>query len=182
LFVLVINQFGFTLASLGYFLLLSWLIALALIDFDTMTLPNYLTQSGLILGLIFHGILGFSQAGFKGTVNQVFLAILGGVVGILLFDAILIIGTLALGKPAMGGGDPKLASMIGTWLGWQGVLLTGFLACAIGAVVGITIMVTGGIKKGQAFPFGPFLAIGAVLTLFWGEKILNTYLRLTGLS
>ncbi len=182
LFVLVVNQFGINWLSGGYCLLISWLISLALIDFDTMILPNYLTQSGFVMGLVFHFIWGFSLNGLTGLANHLFMAILGGIIAIWLFDIILITGTLILGKPAMGGGDPKLASMIGVWLGWQGVLLTGFLSCLIGAIFGVTAMITGVLKKGQAFPFGPFLVIGAILTLFWGEKIIASYLRFTGLS
>lgn len=182
LFVFIVNQFGITGLSFGYFLLISWLICLALIDFDTMILPNYLTQSGFIVGLIFQISWGFSQDGLAGAANHLFMAILGAAIAIWLFDSILIIGTLIVGKPAMGGGDPKLASMIGVWLGWQSVLLTGFLACAIGAIFGVGAMTTGILKKGQAFPFGPFLVIGAMLTLFWGEKIIASYLRLAGLS
>lgn len=182
LFVLVFNQYGLTWLSVGYVIFLSWLIALALIDFDTMTLPNYLTQTGLIIGLIFQIWLGWSDGGVKTSANHLFMAILSCVVAIWLFDSILILGTLILGKPAMGGGDPKLASVIGAWLGWQGVLLTGFIACLIGSVLGISAIALGLLKKGQPFPFGPFLAMGAILTLFWGDWMINTYLRLTGLS
>ena len=182
LFVLVFEQYGLTWLSLGYVIFISWLIALALIDFDTMTLPNSLTQTGLVTGLIWQIWLGFRVGGITSAANYLFVGILSCVIAIWLFDAILIIGTLIMGKPAMGGGDPKLASMIGVWLGWQGVLITGFMACAIGTVVGISAISFGWLKKGQPFPFGPFLAIGAVLALFWGDVILTTYLRWTGLG
>jgi leader peptidase (prepilin peptidase)/N-methyltransferase len=182
LFVLVFEQYGLTWLSLGYVILISWLIALALIDFDTMILPNSLTQTGLAIGLIWQIGLGFSDGGLKNAIDYLFWAILSGVIAIWLFDAILIIGTLIVGKPAMGGGDPKLAAMIGVWLGWQEVLITGFLACAIGTIIGISAIACGWLKKGQPFPFGPFLAIGALLTLFWGDSLLTTYLRWTGLG
>ena len=88
------------------------------------------------------------------------------------------VGTLVFGKPAMGGGDPKLAGMIGAWLGWQSLLLTGFLACAIGAILGGGAIAFGWLKKGQPMPFGPFLALGAILTVFFGESILSMYAKL----
>ena len=108
LFVFVFHQFGFSWLTLGYFFLTSWLIALAWIDLDTMTLPNSLTQSGLVLGLIWQCWLGLLNNNLSGGINFLFQGILGAVVGIWLFDAILIIGTIVFGKPAMGGGDPKL--------------------------------------------------------------------------
>ena len=180
LFVFVFNHFGFTWLSLGYFMLLSWLIALAWIDFDTMTLPNSLTQSGLILGLSWQFFLGWLTDGFSGAGNFLFQGILGAVVGIWLFDAILIIGTFVFGKPAMGGGDPKLAAMIGAWLGWQGVLITGFLACCFGSIIGISAIALKLLPKGKPIPFGPFLVLGAMVTIFYGEWLLSAYLNYIG--
>lgn len=181
LFVLVVFQFGFSWLSLGYCILISWLIALALIDLDTMTLPNVLTESGLMVGLIFQAWFGFFLGNFSGLAHSLFISILSMVVGIWLFDTILIVGTLAFGKPAMGGGDPKLAAMIGVWLGWQGILITAFLACAIGATIGIGARILGGLKKGQPIPFGPFLVMGAILTIFFGDSLLSMYLKSMGI-
>ncbi|RMD72729.1 MAG: prepilin peptidase [Cyanobacteria bacterium J149] len=182
-FVLIFQHFGFSWLTLGYMAFISWLIALALIDFDTMTLPNSLTQSGLVLGLFWQGWLGFnlSDGSVESLVLSLFSAIVGGVVGIWLFDTILIVGSIVFGKAAMGGGDPKLASMIGVWLGWQGVLITGFLACAVGTIVGIGAIAFRLLKKGQPMPFGPYLVIGAIITMFWGDYLISSYLELVGL-
>jgi leader peptidase (prepilin peptidase)/N-methyltransferase len=181
LFVLTFLQFHFSWLTLGYWVLISWLLALGLIDFDTMLLPNSLTQSGLVLGLIFQSWLGFSQGNISNSAYTLFYAILSAVIAIWLLDLILIIGTIALGKPAMGGGDPKLYAMIGAWLGWQNLLLTGFIACGIGSIVGITAMLTGFLKKGHPLPFGPFLAIAAIISVFFGESLISRYLELMGL-
>ncbi|MGH2413932.1 MAG: prepilin peptidase [Microcystaceae cyanobacterium] len=175
LFVLVFWQFGFHLAAIKYWVFLSWLVVLALIDLDTMTLPNMLTQSGLLLGLGFQVIKGWQDSQVAG---HLMAGIGGTVLGIWVFDLILIVGTLVFQKPAMGGGDPKLAAMIGAWLGWKYVLLTGFLACAIGAFTGIAARLMGWLKSLQEIPFGPFLALGAALTVFWGDAIIATYLKL----
>lgn len=182
LFVLITIQFGFTFIAFGYCCFISWLIALALIDFDTMILPNTLTQSGLVVGLVFHSLLGFFQGDLSGFANHLFLSILSAVVAIWLFDFILIVGTLLYGKPAMGGGDPKLAAMIGAWLGWQNLLLTAFIACGIGVIIGVSAIVLGLLKKGNPIPFGPFLVLGAILTMFFGESLLSIYFNLMGLS
>jgi leader peptidase (prepilin peptidase)/N-methyltransferase len=172
LFCWVFWQFTFSWTTLGLWLLVSWLLILGLIDLDTMTLPNVFTQSGLILGLVFQLMLG-GQAGnpFQGLM----LGIGSAVLGIWLFEIIRWAGTIALGQPAMGGGDPKLAAMIGAWLGWQALLVTTFLACALGSLIGVSAMALGWLEKGQPMPFGPFLALSAILTIFWGDTMIATY-------
>ena len=174
-FLLVFWQFDLSLTTLEYWTLLSWLLALSLIDFDTMTLPNTLTKSGLVIGLGFQVIKGWQSSQIA---SQLIAGILGAVIGIWLFDIIAFIGTIALGQAAMGGGDAKLAAMIGAWLGWKSLLLSGFLACALGAFVGGGAIALGWLNRKQPMPFGPFLALGAALTIFYGEAILSTYFRL----
>lgn len=178
LFLAVFWRFGITIESVGYWVLLSWLLALALIDLETMTLPNVLTQSGLLVGLVFKMIAGWENSQIAGLTSYLMLGIGSAVLGIWLFDIITIVGTLALGQPAMGGGDAKLVAMIGAWLGWKYLLLTGFVACGVGAVVGGWAIALGLLSRKQPMPFGPFLVLGAALTVFWGEQLLSAYLNL----
>ncbi|OCR02076.1 methyltransferase [Oscillatoriales cyanobacterium USR001] len=180
LFLLVFWRWGASLETIGYWAFFSWLLALSLIDLDTMTLPNVLTRSGLILGLVFQTAKGFLPTFNLGIgINHLVLTgIIGAVVGIWLFDIIALLGSLAFGQTAMGAGDSKLAAMMGAWLGWQYLLLAGFIACAVGAVVGGGAIALGRYSRRQVMPFGPFLALGAVLTAFWGEAIVSTYLQL----
>jgi leader peptidase (prepilin peptidase) / N-methyltransferase len=177
LFVWVYWTFSLSIATLGYWAFVSWLLALTLIDLDTLTLPNSLTQSGLLAGLAYQAIAGWTTAGLPGTADHLLAAILGALVGILGFDLIAILGKIAFGKDAMGGGDAKLAALMGAWLGWKLLLLASFLACSIGAFVGGSAIALSLISRRQPMPFGPFLAIGAVLSLFFGEAIVSTYLR-----
>ena len=181
LFTYTYHQFGITWLTLGYLIFLSWLIALAWIDFDTMTLPNSLTQSGLVVGLVYQGWLGFTIDNGSGIREALWQSILGGVLGIWLFDAILIFGSVVFGKPAMGGGDPKLASMIGVWLGWQNLLVTAFMACLLGTIIGVGAIVFKLLPKGKPMPFGPFLVIGSILAMFVGDFLLTQYLEYIGL-
>jgi leader peptidase (prepilin peptidase)/N-methyltransferase len=83
----------------------------------------------------------------------------------------------------MGGGDIPLAAMIGSFLGWQKLLLTFFLASLSGSVVGVMLLalrLKG--RKGEevdtTVPFGPFLALGATLSLLWGGRLIEWYGRL----
>ncbi|MBD2179200.1 prepilin peptidase [Pseudanabaena sp. FACHB-1998] len=166
-----------------YALFLSWLLALAMIDIDTMTLPNSITQSGLGLGLIYQASLVFVNTGDRTNLaGHLIFGIGGAVLGIWLLDIMRIAGRVFLQKEAMGGGDPKLAAMIGMWLGWQNILLTILLASAIGTLVGAIALLLKNISKQQPIPFGPFLAVGGAISLFFGKDILNNYLSWFGIS
>jgi leader peptidase (prepilin peptidase) / N-methyltransferase len=179
LFVLAFQTFHLPLPAFGYWAFFSWLLALSLIDLDTFTLPNSLTRSGLLAGLAFQVAIGFAQTYTAETaISQLVSGILGAVVGIWLFDMITVLGSIAFGQAAMGGGDAKLAAMMGAWLGWKLLLLASFLACALGALVGSGAIALGLLSRRQPMPFGPFLALGAVLSTFFGESLISAYLRL----
>jgi leader peptidase (prepilin peptidase) / N-methyltransferase len=144
-----------------------------------MTLPNPLTKSGLILGIFFQMAVGFlSETSWVGLMKHLMLAIAGAVVGLWLFDGISIFGSFAFGKAVMGAGDAKLAAMMGAWLGWRYLLIASFMACTLGVLVGGGAIILSRHKMGQKMPFGPFLALGAVITVFSGEAILSHYLQL----
>jgi leader peptidase (prepilin peptidase)/N-methyltransferase len=103
------------------------------------------------------------------------------VLGLWLFTLISWGGAFLLGQPAMGGGDGKLAAMLGAWLGWQGLLVSVFLACFSGAVIGGGAIALGQLQRRQAMPFGPFLVLGALASLFWGSSLVAGYRSLMGL-
>lgn len=167
-------HFGQTWQTLGYCLFLAWLIALAAIDLDTMTLPNPLTSSGLVLGLVFQTFLGYQITHTPAGAAQYFIGAIGGMVlGIWIYDLIQILGTLLMGQVAQGGGDAKLMGMVGAWLGWSGVVLTGGMASLAGSLVmgGLVLL---GRRQGK-FPLGPFLAAGAATALFMGDPMIAAY-------
>ena len=84
---------------------------------------------------------------------------------------------LFTGKDGMGGGDIKLLAMIGAFLGWKGVFFTVLASSFIGTVVGIGLMVRAGKGMKMALPFGPFLAIGAILYIFFGPQLITWYFQ-----
>ncbi|PPS40006.1 prepilin peptidase [Chroococcidiopsis sp. TS-821] len=179
IFLLIFWRFGVSMQTIGSWIFCSWLLALSLIDLDTMTLPDRLTKSGLVVGLLFGVIASLIvQAPVEGVAYQFMSRVVGAVLGIWMFDAIALFGSLALGQAAMGAGDAKLAAMLGAWLGWKYLLLAGFLACAIGAFIGGGAIALGILSRRQKMPFGPFLALGAVIALFSGDAILAAYFRL----
>jgi leader peptidase (prepilin peptidase)/N-methyltransferase len=164
---------------IGYWTFCSWLLALSLIDLDTMILPNSLTKSGLVLGLVFQITLGLALAADKvGVVKHLMVGIAGAVVGLWLFEALSLIGCLIFGKIALGAGDAKLVAMIGAWIGWRYLLIAILIACVSGVLVGGGAIILSRHKMGKRMPFGPFLAFGAVVTIFSGETLLAFYWRL----
>jgi leader peptidase (prepilin peptidase)/N-methyltransferase len=174
LFCGVFWQWGWTTTTLSYWLLVAWLSVLAWIDLDTFILPGILTKWGLILGLGFQGILGWQAGSLPlGLMEGIGSAVLG----MWLFEILRWGGTLALGQTAMGGGDPKLAAMIGAWVGWKLLLLSSFLACGVGAVGGGFAIAIGWMSRKQPFPFGPYLALGTLVAIFWGDRLIELYLR-----
>ncbi|MGA7938251.1 MAG: prepilin peptidase [Kovacikia sp.] len=179
LFVLAFWIFGWSWQTVGYWAFFSWLLSLSLIDLDTMTLPNPLTQSGLVAGLVFQTVSGYlTTSTLAGSINHLMQGLVGAVLGLWLLDIIAIAGSVALGQSAMGGGDAKLAAMMGAWLGWKYLLLAGFLACLIGAFIGGGAIAIGWLNRRQPMPFGPFLALGSILTAFWGQAIVTAYMKI----
>lgn len=184
-FMLVFWRFGYSIETIGYCAFLSWLLSLSLIDLDTMTLPSSLTKSGLVVGLVFQGIIGWQVS--QGTTsfrtplgqiaNQLMFGISGAVSGIWLLEIIALVGLIMMGQQAMGDADGKLMATIGAWIGWKYVLLSSFIACGVGSIIGGGAIALGIINKKQPIPFGPFLALGGVLSLFFGDVLINAYLN-----
>jgi leader peptidase (prepilin peptidase)/N-methyltransferase len=107
-------------------------------------------------------------------------AVLGTVIGYLALWSVYWLFKLATGKEGMGYGDFKLLAALGAWLGWQMLPLIILLSSLVGAVVGIILIVT--LKHGRniPIPFGPYLAGGGLIALFWGQSLTQSYLRLLG--
>ena len=77
----------------------------------------------------------------------------------------------------MGGGDIKMMAMVGALMGWKSVILTTFLGSFTGAIVGIFLMIFKGKGRKTKIPFGPFLALGVLITLFFGQEIFQWYIQ-----
>jgi len=163
---LVIWHFGFTWSG-GAAMLLTWaLIALSMIDFDHQILPDNITLPFLWLGLLLSLVPLF--------VDPV-SSIIGATAGYLSLWSVYWLFKLLTGKEGMGYGDFKLLAVLGAWFGWKPLLLTILLSSAVGAVVGITMIVALGRDRTIPIPFGPYIASAGWINLMVGEHILTWY-------
>jgi leader peptidase (prepilin peptidase)/N-methyltransferase len=78
--------------------------------------------------------------------------------------------------PYIGGGDVKLAAMIGAFLGWRYIIISLFLGFFLGALAGIFLVLSKIKSREDMVPFGPFIALGSIITLLWSEKIIFWYI------
>jgi leader peptidase (prepilin peptidase)/N-methyltransferase len=157
----------------GWFLV-SWLLPMVLIDLDRLWLPEPMLRWGVLLGLAFTALLGFLQD--PATGRQLLLEhLVATALGLLGFEAVSALAERALGRPALGLGDAKLAALMGAWLGPGGLGVAVALAVFGGALVGGVARILGRLGPNQPFPFGPFLAAGTVLVWLVGP---HPWLRL----
>jgi leader peptidase (prepilin peptidase)/N-methyltransferase len=162
-------HFGFGLAGIATLVFIGALIALTFIDFDTQLLPDDITLPLLWLGLLLN---------LNGAYTTLPNAVVGAVAGYLILWSVYWAFKLATGKEGMGFGDFKLLAALGAWMGWQMLPLIIILSSAVGAVVGIALMVFAQHGRNIPIPFGPYLAGGGLIALFWGQPLTQQYLQL----
>jgi len=168
--VSLLYRFGVSVTFLIYYLWACVLLIITFIDLDIQIIPDRLSLGGIVVGLL---VVYWLPVTYKDALIGL---ILGG--GLLL--AIIYGYYFLTKKEGMGGGDVKLLAMIGVFTGWQGVLFTVFASSLMGTMVGIP---WGLLKKGTlkaAIPFGPFLALGALIYVFWGQYLIDWYFGYLG--
>ena len=174
LFAFCAWRWGITPTGAAWCLFCALLVALAGIDWDTTLLPDDLT-----LPLLWGGLLA---AALQWSGVPLLSAVYGAAAGYLSLWSVYWAFKLATGKEGMGYGDFKLFAALGAWFGWEALVPIILIASVIGALVGIAMKFTSGLREGGYVPFGPFLA-GAGLTalLFGPQTVMQTLLRLLGL-
>jgi len=160
------SRFGISWSYFFYFSFIASLIVITVIDLFHQIIPDVISLPGIGVGLIASFVL--PQLPFLHSLIGV---LLGG-------GSLFLVATFyhwLFKREGMGGGDVKLLAMIGAFLGWKAVILTILLGSLVGSVIGVIVMVIKGKDFKYAIPFGPFLSLGAVLSLFYGEKIIQWY-------
>ena len=147
---------------------LAWtLLALAVIDLRTQLLPD-----SLVLPLLWAGL----TVNLFGVFVPLADAVVGAMAGYLSLWLVFHAFRLLTGKEGMGYGDFKLLAALGAWMGWQLLPWIILAASAVGALVGIGLLVTKRLAQGKPMPFGPFLAAAGWLVLLYGQDFANWYL------
>jgi leader peptidase (prepilin peptidase) / N-methyltransferase len=159
-------RLGPTIAFAGYFAFVAALIAITFIDLDHRIIPDVISLPGILAGL---------AVSFVSPLVTPLDALIGAVAGGGFLLAIAVGYEKLRGIEGMGGGDIKLLAMIGAFLGWQSLFVTVMVASIVGSLIGIVLMLRDRADSRLAIPFGPFLACGALVYLFFGDRILAFY-------
>jgi leader peptidase (prepilin peptidase) / N-methyltransferase len=162
LFVLAGWQMGLSIDLLPALLLLTALVAITAIDLDRQLIPDVLSLPGIAIGFLISTLTGR-----PGWLDSLLGTLVGGGIFFLIIVA---------SRGGMGGGDMKLGAMLGAFLGWKLVLVAILLSVLAGGLVAIVLLALRRRGRKDAVPFGPFLALGGAVSLFWGRPLLEWYL------
>lgn len=160
-------RYRLTITYVAYYALCSALVVVSFIDLKYRIIPDIISLPGIAVGLAISFLLP----------NHTFLqSILGMVIGGGSLFLVAFAYYTITKREGLGGGDVKLLAMIGSFLGWSGVIITIFFGSVIGLVSGIIMMIKEKQDTKYPIPFGPFLSIGAIIYIYWGYEIINWYL------
>jgi len=157
-------RFGLSPEYAVYLAFSSALIVITFIDLEHMIVPDIISLPGIVFGILWN-----LSGGLNGLLASVGGILIGG-------GGLLIVAKTYKAirrREGMGYGDVKLLAMIGSFFGWQGVLLALLIGSFAGAVVGVSVIIVEKKDMKYAIPFGPFLSFGALAFLFWGEEIMG---------
>lgn len=164
LFVITFIKFGISLDFAKYIVLISVLLVVGMIDLDTTDVYFSTTLTGIISSVIFLGIYFYIGMPISSYIY-------GGAIGGGLLSLIILIT-----KGGMGWGDAEICLMCGLFLGLKLTIVMLFLSFVIGSVIGLLLILSGKKSKRDYIPFGPFIAMAAIVTIFVGERIIKLYM------
>lgn len=165
LYVVIVWLHGLTVGSLLYCFLISALIVISIIDFRTYEIPVGLNIFILVLGVI--------------RVATDFSNVWNYVIGFFAVSLVLAILYYASKGTAIGGGDVKLMAVCGLLLGWKPVIFAFFMGCVLGAIIHVLRMKLSG--EGRVLAMGPYLSMGVLIAVLWGDALIQWYIGLLGI-
>jgi leader peptidase (prepilin peptidase)/N-methyltransferase len=160
-----------------YWLAITGLALGTFVDFDFLIIPDRVTLGGIGIGLALSALAPALQdagAWHAGLLQS----LIGAVAGWGLLWTVAVLGRILFRRDAMGFGDVKLLGAIGAFMGWRAVLFTVMISSLIGSMVGIALVITGRKHMRSRIPYGPYLALAAVVWMLWGQTLWQVYLRL----
>lgn len=176
LWVLAGVRFGASWETLPYALFFSVLLALSVIDLELYILPNKITYPSVLVSLA--AVVPLSFLATDEPANAILGAVIGGVAYAGFLGITLIAYELIVRKEGMGMGDVKLAALLGIWIGYLNPFLVFYAlmaASVVGLVVGAAILVVR--RASQPYPFGPWLALGAIVAILFSDQLLHSFLN-----
>ncbi len=167
-------KYGPGLPGLFIFAFGATLIAISFIDIDHQIIPDVISLPGILV---------FLSAPFFLPEMTLIRSISGVLIGGGILYSVALVYYLLKGQHGMGGGDIKLLAMIGAAIGPKGVLFTLFAGSVLGTLIGGAVILNkkspeGSPKRQIKLPFGPFLSMGAIVYIFWGEQLMQWYARI----
>lgn len=156
------SVYGWSWSWFFYTVFVSMLLIITVIDLKLMIIPDELSLSGIVLGFI--------SVFFTNEILW-WHSILGAALGGGIFLGIALLYEKLAKQEGLGGGDIKLLAMIGAWLGFESILIVLVVSSALGSIVGLSLIMLRGKTFKTAIPFGPFLALSAIVYLLWGGEI-----------
>ncbi|KRB10964.1 A24 family peptidase [Lysobacter sp. Root690] len=176
-----VARFGFGWQGFGAMVFTSFLLILSVIDLRTQYLPDVLT-----LPLMWLGVIAASD-NLYFPLKPSILGVIAGFLALWLAGELhrqyqIVVKRVKNPEIGMAPGDMKLLAAIGAWVGLKGVLPVILLSSAVGAVIGSLWLLSKGLSLKIHIPFGPYLAIAGWIVFFWGESLLQAYLRFSGLA
>lgn len=179
--VAAVWRFGFGWQGFGAALLSCYLVALSGIDLRTRLLPDQLT-----LPLMWLGLIG-SLDNLYMAAKPALLGVIAGFTSLWLVSAgyrqyQVVVKREKDPREGMARGDLKLLAALGAWVGLNGILPVILISSLVGAVIGSIWLVAKGKDRSTQIPFGPYLAIAGWIVFFWGDQLVDAYLRISGLS
>ena len=184
MFVVLYIRFGLSYDFFIYAVLICCLIISTFVDIRYRIIPDEISVGGMIIGFILISITGVkmhpSSFNYRPLLNS-FLGIVsgGGIIYITGFLFDLVYFKLLKRPPiqgeteSMGGGDVKLLAMIGAFLGYKRVLATFFIAPFFGLIIGLFNLI---LRKDHTIPYGPFLSLAALISLFWAKELFDLFI------
>ncbi|WP_025209712.1 prepilin peptidase [Hippea sp. KM1] len=160
--LLLVDRFGLSVDTVFLAVLVYGLIVASFVDFKHMIIPDTISLGLIPIGLVYGYIKG-----------EFLFSLYGAIAGFVILYAVAFLGRIAFKKEAMGGGDIKLLSAIGSFVGVKGVLFSLFSASFFGSVVGLGLIALKRRSYADKLPFGPYLSLGAIVFIFVGNQIIH---------
>ncbi len=159
-----------------YWLAVFGLLLGTFVDLEHMIIPDRVSLGGIVLGLGLSTLLP-TMHHERSALGGFEASLLGAVVGSGTLWVTAMVGKLIFKKDAMGMGDVKLLGAIGAFLGWIAVLFTVMISSLVGAIVGLSLVLSRRKEMQSRIPYGPYLALAALVWMLWGPSMWNAYVE-----